>query len=179
MVFDYFLKVQKIAQALILRSIDLTMRLDNFCDDFSLYCGEDPPLAMNRRTYCQLTSMAFLGIYIPLTGCSSPNSDIKDNLSLPYTLATISDPSTIEALGKEYLKMTPAENDANMLMDILLLDADNNVIPRNADSLELKELLQQKVHSDFEGGNTVIVSGWVLSVTEARQCALFSLTQDN
>ena len=75
--------------------------------------------------------------------------------------------------------MTPAENDANMLMDILLLDADNNVIPRNADSLELKELLQQKVHSDFEGGNTVIVSGWVLSVTEARQCALFSLTQDN
>jgi hypothetical protein len=123
--------------------------------------------------------MAFLGIYIPLTGCSPPNSDLKGNLSLPYTLATISDPSTIEALGKAYIKMTPGENDANLLMEKLLLDTENNVIPRNTDSLELKELLQQKVQTDFEGGKTIIVSGWVLSVTEARQCALFSLVQHN
>ena len=29
---------------------------------------------------------------------------------------------------------------------------------------------------DFEAGRTVLVSGWVLSQTEARQCALYSLS---
>jgi len=31
------------------------------------------------------------------------------------------------------------------------------------------------VKEDFEAGNITLVKGWVLSVTEARQCALFSL----
>jgi hypothetical protein len=31
------------------------------------------------------------------------------------------------------------------------------------------------VARDFADGHTVLVDGWVLSVTEARQCALFSL----
>jgi hypothetical protein len=31
------------------------------------------------------------------------------------------------------------------------------------------------VRYDFAHGRTVVVDGWVLSVTEARQCALFSL----
>jgi hypothetical protein len=31
------------------------------------------------------------------------------------------------------------------------------------------------VRGDFAHGRTVIVDGWILSVTEARQCALFSL----
>lgn len=89
----------------------------------------------------------------------------------------MSDPSTIEALGKAYLEMAPQENTPATLIDHLLLDARNKPIPAPTDSLELKEFLQQKVQSDFESGNTVIVSGWVLSLTEARQCALFSLTQ--
>jgi hypothetical protein len=31
------------------------------------------------------------------------------------------------------------------------------------------------VRRDFDTGRTVLVNGWVLSATEARQCALFSL----
>jgi len=31
------------------------------------------------------------------------------------------------------------------------------------------------VRRDFETGRTVLVNGWVLAATEARQCALFSL----
>ena len=32
-----------------------------------------------------------------------------------------------------------------------------------------------QVRDDFANGRTVLVNGWVLAVTEARQCALFSL----
>jgi hypothetical protein len=31
------------------------------------------------------------------------------------------------------------------------------------------------VHDDFDAGRTVVLLGWILSATEARQCALFSL----
>ena len=34
--------------------------------------------------------------------------------------------------------------------------------------------LQSVEVNDFESGNTVIVNGWILSLTEARQCALYS-----
>ena len=35
--------------------------------------------------------------------------------------------------------------------------------------------IAQQVRDDFAAGRTVVVDGWVLSATEARQCALFSL----
>jgi hypothetical protein len=31
------------------------------------------------------------------------------------------------------------------------------------------------IQRDFAEGRTVLLDGWVLSVTEARQCALYSL----
>jgi len=35
--------------------------------------------------------------------------------------------------------------------------------------------VNEQVQLDFARGRTVMLNGWVLSVTEARQCALFSL----
>jgi hypothetical protein len=39
----------------------------------------------------------------------------------------------------------------------------------------LQKSIDDTVHEDFASGRTVVVDGWVLAVTEARQCALFSL----
>jgi len=39
------------------------------------------------------------------------------------------------------------------------------------------ENMQQKVTEDYESKEIVMIDGWLLSVTEARQCALFSLLQ--
>jgi hypothetical protein len=35
--------------------------------------------------------------------------------------------------------------------------------------------IDDQIRDDFTAGRTVVVDGWVLSVTEARQAALFSL----
>jgi hypothetical protein len=32
-----------------------------------------------------------------------------------------------------------------------------------------------KIKSDFETGKTAVIKGWVISETEARQCALYAL----
>ena len=34
---------------------------------------------------------------------------------------------------------------------------------------------EERVRADFAAGRVVVVRGWILSVTEARECALFSL----
>jgi hypothetical protein len=36
--------------------------------------------------------------------------------------------------------------------------------------------LEDQVREDFIKGHTILVDGWVLSVTEARQSALFALS---
>jgi hypothetical protein len=38
------------------------------------------------------------------------------------------------------------------------------------------ESIRSQIQADFAADRTVMLDGWVLSVTEARQCALFSLT---
>ena len=42
------------------------------------------------------------------------------------------------------------------------------------DKAGFAESLEKKIKTDFETGNIVLVDGWVLSISEARQCALFS-----
>jgi hypothetical protein len=38
-------------------------------------------------------------------------------------------------------------------------------------------MLENKVENDFKTGKIAVIKGWVLSLTEARQCALFSILQ--
>ena len=44
-----------------------------------------------------------------------------------------------------------------------------------SDWMRLSGPISALVRRDFETGRTVLVNGWILSVNEARQCALFSL----
>ena len=134
---------------------------------------------MLRRSFFELTSLAFVGSLVPFVGCSSPKSELERILSFPSALGAINDPETIVALGESYRTTFLDENTAEKLMDKLLLDAEDNVIAQHTDEATLKKLLDEKVNSDFEKGDTIVLSGWVLSKTEARQCALYSLTQTN
>ena len=134
---------------------------------------------MQRRTFCQLTSMAVAGTFLPLMGCSGTDPTLHQKLSLPTTFATINDPATIVEVGKAYINQVPGENSAERLIDQLMISPNGDAIMATSDSLSLQKMMSEKVQADFENGETVVVRGWVLSRTEARQCALFSLTQTN
>ncbi|CAN0409332.1 unnamed protein product, partial [Laminaria digitata] len=40
----------------------------------------------------------------------------------------------------------------------------------------LKTSISKQVQADFAFGHTIQLNGWILSQTEAQQCALYSLT---
>ena len=128
---------------------------------------------MKRRNFIQLSAFATAAISLPLLHSCTPSLS-EQALSQPVFLSRLFDEDTIKETGKVYLKNSSSENDEDKLVKLL---ADNNNIINSKDEKAIHQYLDKKIHDDFETGNTVLVKGWVLAVTEARQCALFLLTR--
>jgi hypothetical protein len=109
---------------------------------------------MDRRNFIKLggTSVAVIPLLsFPVISCSS---NAKESI---YPLLQDYMPSdTIKLIGKEYLQK-------NELKD-----------PEFYSGLSKNEAAE-RVKKDFEEDRVVIVSGWVLSETEARQCAAIQI----
>ncbi len=88
-------------------------------------------------------------------------------LASPQSLSTIWDRNTIELIGKQYRSDVPAENRERSLVRLLTADASTGQ--------GIADPLYETTINDFKTGKTVLVDGWILSQTEARQCALASI----
>lgn len=77
----------------------------------------------------------------------------------------------VRALGRRYASDTPAEGHRNALISAVERDASRLRPYPWSDSPSLDTLITD----DFANGHTVLADGWILSVNEARQCALFAL----
>ena len=102
---------------------------------------------MNRRRFLRLSALC------AAAGVASPGS--RAPAYSPPELLHLLGPDAVRRLGRHYRETVP---DA----DLPAADPEH----RHSGS---------PVRDDFAAGRTVVVLGWVLSVTEARQCALFSL----
>ena len=121
---------------------------------------------MERRTFIQLSAYAALALTLPFAeGCSSKNSPME----LPLLFSKIADKQMLIEAGDAYRKAHPNENEESAISELL-----SRGMP-TLDKDALRRALSSQVKQDFIAGNTVTVSGWVMSVTEARQCALFSI----
>ncbi len=98
-----------------------------------------------------LESSAFCLVGLTLHACAEePKSSIVDQLArFP----------AVRRVGRTYLSANPAENDAERLADLL---------PESWDRIEAE------IRGDFAVGRVVRLSGWLLSLTEARLYALAS-----
>lgn len=130
---------------------------------------------MQRRKFIQLSAIGSAAIGITGTGCRHRHPAFYNILTNPRQLSQICDLKTISEIGMAYRLQTVSENDADKLIALLSSDSAGNPVSSDADSLFIQSLLNQKIKQDFETGNIVIVKGWILSVTETRQCALLSI----
>jgi hypothetical protein len=126
---------------------------------------------MKRKDFLQLSAFAAAAISLPLLhSCNAPV--FENAMGQPAFLSRLFDEGTIRDAGKAYLQKTPAENDNKKLIELL---AGNSSIADSSDEKAIHQYLDEKIKQDFAEGKTVLVKGWVVAVTEARQCALFSL----
>ena len=85
----------------------------------------------------------------------------------PLSLSEICTREKMIDLGLAYRHMT-GENNADSLRGLLALD-------RSGLFVDQRKQLEERISEDFKKDNTVVIDGWLLSITEARQCALLSL----
>jgi hypothetical protein len=123
---------------------------------------------MQRRTFIHLSAYTAIALTLPFAdGCTLASTDKV--IAQPLFFSHLVDVKTINETGHAYRKQFPDEDSKTTLTQLLL---GNNI---SADKKSIRTLLESHVEQDFKTSKTVTVGGWVLSVTEARQCALYSI----
>ena len=92
-------------------------------------------------------------------------------------MSALGRPASAAAVGRAYLADHPDEADRDRLAAQLgaglrCQDCD----PARSDTARLRAGLARQLRADFGQSRVVRVDGWVLSLTEARLCALAALT---
>jgi len=96
--------------------------------------------------------------------------DYDPVIAEPFFLSHIWDNESILDAGKKYLSDASGEKDVQELV--------KRIVKNNgANGSESIQRINEQIADDFENHQTVLVDGWILSVTEARQCGLYSLIQ--
>jgi len=127
---------------------------------------------MNRRQFLGLsaTSALFAGLTGSACGAGTHAAFDLDALARPDLLSILG-PDAVRAIGLHYRRLVPGENQVPALHGAILATRPwPSRVP-----WPVGPSIADMVHDDFAAGRTIVVQGWVLSVTEARQSALFSL----
>lgn len=131
---------------------------------------------MKRRKFIWIGSAVVLAVAsVPAYQYYKKKSKFYNTLVTPNELSRFCDEGIIRDIGLSYRSMTPAENEKKKLKD-LLLTGDDGKQTKESDNEAVFELIDKKVRKDFKEDKLQVIKGWVISTTEARQCALFSLT---
>ncbi len=90
--------------------------------------------------------------------------DYDQKLAVPQLLSLIWDDEMIKKIGSTYRENFPGERKERVLVKALF-----------DSTQQFADKLLELTRADFAEGRTVTVDGWVLSKTEARQCALYHI----
>lgn len=130
---------------------------------------------MKRRHFLRITLVGASVAGLPMVGCDAFSGD-KQSLAQPLMLSQFCDEEAILEIGKAYQGMDPQARDVKTLTESLLSDIyGSSRKPGNKDAVPIKKI-NDRIRKDFEENLIVKPAGWILSKTEARQCALYSLT---
>ena len=118
---------------------------------------------MKRRKFLVLTTVGSIATLTPF--CTTRRTPAA--LFQPVFLSTLCDLQTLKQIGTTYRKTTPGESRESQLKDLLT----TGLSPTD----DATQQLSKTANADFAANRTVTINGWIISVTEARQCALLTL----
>ena len=99
----------------------------------------------------------------------------KQPFLYPFILSNILDEESLRIIGNSYRSMKPDENSKIKLLNAITgrmntIQTGTNNMAKQATEIE------RNVEMDFKSDKLITIKGWVISETEARQCALLSLS---
>jgi hypothetical protein len=134
---------------------------------------------LKRRTFVYLAVASAAAFITPFTACRQDPESLTKTLGTPDLLASLLDDKTVREIGSAYRLRVSDEAAQDKLVAALLASVGGNQNQSNseADRARLAQQLNKVVRDDFANGQIITIKGWVLSQTEARQCALYSLSK--
>jgi hypothetical protein len=126
---------------------------------------------MKRSTF--IATATTVGVCLPLSYYLSSKFANFNSVSQPKVLSQFNKIETLAEIGAMYRDQHPTENNKELLIKLLLTHKGSTI--KIGDDMEIDKMLNEKMLSDFENHRTYVLKGWVVSETEARQCALLSL----
>ena len=121
-------------------------------------------VSKTRRQFLRYLGTTALGV--AATGCKPGPAYDVGSLAQPDVLATLGI-AEVRNIGQRYRALHPSEASVNAIREAIL-----GARPLAARLGLINPPVANLVHDDFEHGRTVALDGWILSVTEARQCAI-------
>jgi len=122
---------------------------------------------MRRRGFLKSVCSALV-ITLPTTTLAASTATLQ-RLAQPSLLSFLGDSDEIRSLGLRYRELFPEESTPDHLVQAILAQE------RLTSALPQSDRLTALISKDFALGHTIQLNGWILSRTEARQCALFSM----
>jgi hypothetical protein len=123
---------------------------------------------MNRRHFL-ICATGVLAVNQPLLANIRTTAVDPATLAAPELLSFLGDRDFITTLGQCYLQQFPDE------ASIATLSASISDKTGTSSKRHRPEQIARQVAHEFANDETVLLNGWMLSRTEARQAALFSL----
>jgi hypothetical protein len=132
---------------------------------------------MKRRNFILLSTAGIVGASIPIIHRWDELSGWGSPFAQPLILSLITTRRNIKLLGQVYVQRFPSESNYNVLFNLLSHKQSNSKVIHESDMQLVRSRLNSMILADFSNERTLVLDGWVLSVTEARQCALYYLLQ--
>lgn len=125
---------------------------------------------MKRRKFLWLSMAGTAAMSLPSLQCREPSAAVEKILSEPLMLSRFCDKSSLTKIGMEYRERFGAGDQSNLRQNLLqgVSGTEGN---------ELRKSIVNRISEDFDQGRIVRIDGWIISETEARQCALLSFNQ--
>jgi len=125
-------------------------------------------MTLDRRRFLQVAATGMVA-GLATSACTRDTGEDARALGKPALLEMLGPDQTWQ-IGTQYRAAVPGENTAAALRDAIS-SSQHRRFP-----WILHKSIEEQIRDDFAAGRTVVVSGWVLSETEARQSALYSLS---
>ena len=120
---------------------------------------------MNRRPFIRNLILGALVVSAGGLYWGARNNN-RNSLIRPAVLGRICDRETLIDIGLQYMDKS-GETDALRLEEMIIAELPPIRLNQEAQ-------LQKKIAAEYRSGETVVLNGWMMSVTEARQCALLA-----
>lgn len=130
--------------------------------------------AISRRDLLKRLTVGGLAATLPLPLVLGPGREAFEPLALRLA-RLFSQAHSAAFIGERYLATHRETPDASVLAARVAGDLRHYLRLSGAGSDGLRALLAAQQKEDFAAGRTVNVEGWILSLTEARLCAIAAL----